>query len=380
VIKIETPGRGDVSRFMNISEKFRLDIPRSGGDYFLTVNRNKRSVAVNLKSAEGRDIAVRLASGADIVMESFRPGVMAGLGLDYSSLSEVNRKLIYGSLSAYSDRGPLSGQPGMDVAIQAKSGVMALTGEPGSGPLRPGVSLADFSGGVHFAIALLAALIRRGVQGVGERVEVSLMDATMAMLGNYSVATMDGGVEFSPMGSGHPQLVPYQAFETSDGYVVVATGTNKLFRLLCSLLGLDEIATDPRFATNTARVTHRHELVPLIAARMAERPVAEWLEILTSAGIPCAKINSIREAFVDRDVVENELIRHYAHPTYGDIHLVGSPYRFEGSRVPPGIRPPVLGEHTAVVLHEKLGLSREELADLEARGVIAIDGVTETSA
>ena len=379
VIKIETPIRGDVSRFMSMSAPFNQDIPRSGGDYFLTVNRNKRSVAVDLKSPAGKDLVLRLAEESDIVMESFRPGVMSGLGLGYDDIRARNAEIVYGSLSAYSDRGPLAGHPGMDVAIQAKSGVMSLTGDIGTGPLRPGASLADFSGGVHFGLALLGAFTRRLRYGSGCHVAVSLLDATMAMLGNYAVATLDGGVDFKPMGSGHPQLVPYQAFETQDGHVVIATGTNKLFRQFCAILGLDELAVDARYVTNAARVQHRADLVPIIAVRMSERTTADWIERLTASGIPCAKINSMREALNDPDLVENDAISEYTHPTYGPVHVVASPYRFDGSRVPPGRRPPVLAEHTAEVLMERLGLSTEDVGDLASDGVIGVDPAFSTS-
>ena len=253
VVKIEKPGRGDASRYMNVSKRFVADIPASGGDYYLAINRNKRSSTLDLQNEQGRDVAQRLIGWADVVIENFRPGVMAKLGLDFERAREINAGIIYASLSAYGETGPLGGHPGMDVAVQARSGVMSITGYPGSEPVKPGASLADFSGGTHFAIAVLAALLYRERTGEGQQIKVNLLDATMAMIANYAVATLDGGAVIEPMGSGHPQLVPFQAFPAADGHIVIASGTNKLFRRLCQSLGTPELADDDRFVSNEAR-------------------------------------------------------------------------------------------------------------------------------
>lgn len=374
IIKVETPGRGDVSRFMNMSDRFKQDVPRSGGDYFATINRNKRSVALDLKTEAGRRIAQELAAGVDIVVQSFRPGVMDRLGLGSEALQRQNPSLIYGSLAAFSDRGPRAGQPGMDVGIQALSGVMSVTGEPGQGPLRPGVSLSDFSGGVHLVVGLLGALFERSVTGRGRRVDVSLLDATMAMLSNYSVAVLDGGMDLKPMGSGHPQLVPYQSFPTADGNIVIATGTNRLFRELCRCLGLEAVSEDPRYQTNPLRVENRDSLVALLTETLQRESTAHWLDRLSANGIPVAPVHTMHEALTSDELVLNDMIQTHDHPVFGEMHLVGSPYRFDGDRPAAGRRPPLLAEHTAEVLTERLGLSADDLAELTANGAIDVGG------
>lgn len=378
VVKIEKPGRGDVSRFMNMSERFSKDIPRSGGDYFLTVNRGKRCLALDLGEPEGRDIALGLGGWADLVVQSFRPGVMDRLGLGYAHFKAKNPSVIYASLSAYGDKGPLAGQPGMDVAVQARSGVMSITGNSSDEPIRPGVSLSDFSGGVHLALAMVAGLYYKLRTGTGQSLSVSLLDATMIMLSNYVVAVVDGGMVMEPMGSGHPQLVPYQAFPSKDGFVVISTGTNKLFRTLCEVLEIVAIADDPRFRTNPLRVTHRKELVAIIAARTAARTTDDWLAIFEKAGIPAAPVNTMKQAFTHAQLAENDTLIQFEHPEYGEIHLVGSPYKFSVSESHPDRRPPLLGEHTREILGSLLALDPERIRDLEARGIVESTTVERT--
>lgn len=370
VVKIEKPGRGDVSRFMNMSERFGKDIPRSGGDYFLTVNRGKRCLALDLAVPEGQAIALELGKWADLVVQSFRPGVMDKLGLGYPQFQALKPSIVYASLSAYGEKGPLAGQPGMDVAVQARSGVMSITGNKGDGPIRPGVSLSDFSGGVHLALAMVSALYFRQRTGTGQALSVSLLDATMIMLSNYVVAVVDGGMVLEPMGSGHPQLVPYQAFPSSDGFIVISTGTNKLFRNLCVVLGHPEVAGEARFKTNPLRVTHRAELVPIIAARTVTRTTAQWLQAFEQAGIPAAPVNTLKQAFTHPQMVENDSLIQFEHPVYGQIHLVGSPYKFGVSELRPERRPPLLGEHTDEILGSILALGPDRIRELQERGVI----------
>jgi len=371
VVKIEKPGRGDVSRYMNMSERFGGDIPRSGGDYFLTVNRGKRCLALDLAVPEGRAIALELGQWADVVVQSFRPGVMDRLGLGYEDFRKVNPQIVYSSLSAYGDKGPLAGQPGMDVAVQARSGVMSITGLQGGEPVKPGVSLSDFSGGAHLAMAMMAGLLFRQRTGQGQSLSVSLLDATMIMLSNFVVAAVDGGMVIEPMGSGHPQLVPYQAFPSADGFVVISSGTNKLFRELCVVLGAPELSADARFKTNPDRVKHRKEIVPLIGALTIKRTTADWLALFEKHGIPAAPVNTMKEAFTHPQMTENGSLVEFDHPVYGKIHLVGSPYKFGVAESGATRRPPLLGEHTDEVLGSILSMSPGRLAELRSRGVIA---------
>jgi crotonobetainyl-CoA:carnitine CoA-transferase CaiB-like acyl-CoA transferase len=360
VVKIEKPERGDPSRYMNVSDRFVGDIPASGGDYFLAINRNKRSVGLDLHSERGQELAQGLIAWADVIVQNFRPGVMERLGLDYAHAREINPTTIYASLSAYGETGPLGGHPGMDVAVQARSGVMSITGYEGSDPVKPGSSLADFSGGTHLAVAILAAIVYRDRTGEGQEINVNLLDSTMAMLANYSVATLDGEADIKPMGSGHPQLVPFQAFPASDGHIVIATGTNKLFRTFCDVLKRPELAQDPRYKSNPSRVTNRVALVEILSEVTRQRSVAEWLETFEGAGIPCAPVNDLSTAFRQPQLVENGMIVEVDHPTYGTIHVLGVPYNFSVSKCAVESPPPLLGEHTREVLAEILGLDADE--------------------
>ncbi len=372
VIKIEKPGRGDPTRYMNVAERFSSEIPRVGGDYFLAINRNKRSVGVDMKTDDGRKVCRELAAWADIAVQNFRPGVMARLGLDYAALSAINPTLIYANISAYGD-GRLKDKPGMDIAVQARSGVMRLTGALGSDePIRPGVSLADFGGGIYLSTAILAALFERERSGKGQELSVSLLDATMSMLINYSVAVGVGGEKLSPLGSGHPQLVPYQAFPTSDGHVVIATGTNKLYRELCAVLERPDLGTDERFVTNQHRVRNRLVLVPLLSEITVTRSTADWIARLEAADVPCAPVNDMGQAYKEIAAEAPHMTIDTKHPVLGDLPLLGSPFVFKRSDGPDHRPPPLLAEHTAEVLSDVLGWDAANIAALQARQSSAV--------
>ncbi len=371
VVKIEKPGRGDATRYLNVSKKFIGDIPRSGGDYFLSINRNKRTVGIDLATPKGSALALQLGAKADVVVQSFRPGVMTRLGLDEDQVRKVNPEVVYGSVSGYGLTGPLANHPGMDVVIQARAGVMAITGYPGSDPVKCGVSLADFAAGVHMSNALLGAIVYKLRTGKGQSVQVSLLDATMSMLANYAVAVVDGDEEIQPMGSGHPQLVPFQAFPSSDGFIVIGTGTNKLWVHLCTVLGLDELPNDPRFITNPDRVQNRAALIPILSERTQQKSTAEWLTVLEREGIPCAPVNTLKQAFAEPQLAVNDMVVEVPHPVYGSIHLVGIPYKYSESRCEIDRHPPLLGEHTDEVLREKLQMPTSAVAELAAQEVIS---------
>lgn len=370
VVKVEMPKRGDATRYMNVSKKFQGDIPTSGGDYFLSINRNKRGITIDLSTEKGSKLALDLASKADVVVQSFRPGVMERLGLGEKDIRAHNPEVIHGSVSGYGLTGPLSDHPGMDVVIQARTGVMSITGYPGSDPVKCGVSLADFATGVHLSNALLGAVVHKLRTGKGQAVNVSLLDATMSMLANYCVAVVDGDAEIAPMGSGHPQLVPFQAFPSSDGHVVIGTGTNKLWTHFCSVIGAEHLPRDPHFKSNQDRVLNREKLIPLISEYTRARSTARWLTILEGAGIPCAPVNSLKQAFAEPQLQHNEMVVEVSHPVYKSVHLVGVPYKY--SATPCGIvmPPPLLGQHTDEVLQEKLGFGAEAIAPLRAEGVV----------
>jgi crotonobetainyl-CoA:carnitine CoA-transferase CaiB-like acyl-CoA transferase len=372
VLKVEMPGRGDASRYMNVSTRFESQIPRVGGDYFMSINRNKRSVALDLKSEQGRDIARALAGHADLVVQNFRPGVVERLGLGPRDLMAGNTRLIYASLSAYGSFGPLAAQPGMDVAIQARSGVMSITGhESSDDPIKPGVSLADFSGGAHLVIATLAALLQRATTGQGSEIHVSLLDATVSMLSNYSVAVLDGDADIAKMGSGHPQLAPFEAVPTKDGHIVIAPGTNHLFRELCRVLDRPDLAQDERFSSNPHRVRNRRALLDELELKFRQHTTAEWLTTLELEQIPCAPVNSLRQAYDDPQLIANGMLREVVHPKLGKVSQLGAPYRIDGDVLPIRLPPPILGQHTAEVLSEVLGMNPAQLAELAAANVIS---------
>ena len=371
IIKIEKPQRGDATRYMNVSDKFHTDIPTVGGDYFLAVNRNKRSVAVEMKTPEGRKICEELAAWADIVVQNFRPGVTKRLGLDYESLKAFNPRLIYANISAYGTEGDMASKAGMDIAVQARSGLMRITGNADSPePLRSGASIADFGGGIYLSTAILAALYDRERTGEGQEVSVSLLDATMSMLINYSVAVMDGDAVIEPLGSGHPQLVPYQAFPTRDGFVVVATGTNKTYRSFCDAIGRPDLAVDERYASNQSRVKNRAAIVAELSAVFRERRTAEWIDILEAADIPCAPVNTLPEAYNELRSVSPNMVTQVHHERLGKLTQLGVPFRFSACGGDIRRAPPMLGEHTDQVLKEVLGRKEQEVAQLRHEQVV----------
>lgn len=371
IIKIEKPQRGDATRYMNVSDKFHTDIPTVGGDYFLAVNRNKRSVAVEMKTPEGRKICEELAAWADIVVQNFRPGVTKRLGLDYDSLKAFNPRLIYANISAYGTEGDMASKAGMDIAVQARSGLMRITGNADSPePLRSGASIADFGGGIYLSTAILAALYDRERTGEGQEVSVSLLDATMSMLINYSVAVMDGDAVIEPLGSGHPQLVPYQAFPTRDGFVVVATGTNKTYRSFCDAIGRPDLAVDERYASNQSRVKNRAAIVAELSAVFRERRTAEWIDILEAADIPCAPVNTLPEAYNELRSVSPNMVTQVHHERLGKLTQLGVPFRFSACGGDIRRAPPMLGEHTDQVLKEVLGRKEQEVAQLRHEQVV----------
>ncbi len=371
IVKIEKPERGDATRYMNVSERFHTEIPMVGGDYFLAVNRNKRSVTLELKSPEGRRIAEELAGWADIVVQNFRPGVTARLGLDYESLKKFNPKLIYANISAYGMEGVHADKAGMDIAVQARSGVMRITGSPDSTePVRAGASIADFGGGIYLVAAVMTALYDRERTGEGQEVSVSLLDATMSMLINYSVAVIDGGAEVGPLGSGHPQLVPYQSFPTSDGHVVVATGTNKTYRTFCDAIGRPDLAADERFSSNQRRVQNRVQMVQELAAVFSQQTTAEWIDTLEKADVPCAPVNDLPGAYEELRQTSPDMVQTVQHAKIGKLTQLGVPFKFSSCEGDIRRAPPMLGEHTHEVLRDILGRDAAEIAALQAKEAI----------
>ena len=362
VIKVEHPQGGDETRSWGQ--------PYAGGEaaYFLSVNRSKRSVALDLKQPEGRELALELCARADVVIENFRPGGAERLGLDYDSVRARRRDVVYCTISGFGGREPRD-RPAYDFVLQAESGLMAITGEPDGVPTKVGVALIDVLTGLNASTAILAALHGRGRSGEGERIEVSLLDSAFASLVNVAQNALVTGEEPGRYGNAHPSIVPYQPFRAADGWVAVAAGNDGLFVRLCAAIERPELATDERYATNSARVRNRDSLVAELEAVFASRSTQEWEALLLAAGVPAGTIRGVGEALREA----GEAITHVSHPTAGELELVAPPFSLAGAGIRPAEAPALLGQHTAEVLGE-LGVGDVRQAELEGRGVIARAG------
>jgi CoA:oxalate CoA-transferase len=357
VVKVEHPRGGDETRSWGP--------PFAGGEsaYFLSVNRGKRSVALDLKDPEARDLALELCSRADVVIENFRPGGAARLGLDYEAVSGRRPDVVYCTISGFAGREPRD-RAGYDFTVQAESGLMSITGEPGREPMKVGVAIVDVLAGLNAATAILAALHRRDRTGKGERIEVSLLDSAFAALVNVAAGSLLTGEEAQRYGNAHPSIVPYQPFRAADGWIAVAAANDGLYARLCTTIGRPDLATDDRYATNAARVRNREALVGELQATFAERSTEDWESLLLAAGVPAGKIRGVRESLRTQGKT-----RRVDHPTAGTIELVDTPFELKGASSATWAPPPLLGEHTADVLAE-LGVDETRLAELEGRGAI----------
>ncbi|WP_109474080.1 CaiB/BaiF CoA transferase family protein [Ornithinimicrobium cavernae] len=363
VVKIEDPARGDDTRHWG------PPFVETESAYFMSVNRNKRSLALDLKSDRGREIARALAAEVDVVVENFRPGVAARLGLGYEAVRELNPGVIYASISGYGQDSSESDKPGYDPIMQARSGLMSITGEALGGPARVGVASADISAGMWTAIGTLAALHHRTATGRGQWLDLSLLDAQVSWLSNVAGAWFASGGVPARYGTGHPSIVPSEAFATSDGLLMVAAGNDAMWVRMAQALGVERLLEDARFATNAHRVAHREELRGELERVLATDTTQAWLERLDAAAVPAARVNSIGEALSDPLLRERDMIVELEHQSVGPVRSVGSPVRL--SETPPSMRsaPPVLGQDTRAVLTE-LGLDPAEIQDLIDRGQV----------
>jgi crotonobetainyl-CoA:carnitine CoA-transferase CaiB-like acyl-CoA transferase len=346
VVKIERPGGGDDTRQWGPPWVDGAEGRESA--YYLSVNRNKRSVAADLKGEAGRALVRRLARDADVLVENFLPGTLEGWGLGYAELSALNPGLVFCSITGYGSEGAARGRAGYDFAVQAEAGWMAITGEPEGDPVKVGVAVVDVLTGQNAAIAILAALRERERSGAGQRVEVALYDAALAGLVNVAQSALVGR-EASRHGNAHPNIVPYQAFAAADRMLVVGVGNDAQWRRFCAVLELAALAEDARFATNPLRVESRDELIPLLAERIARRPAAEWVERLTRAGVPCSLVGSVAEAVRDPGFRERGGIWTMVGTGYGAVETIASPMRLSGTPARLDRPAPSLGEHGAEI-------------------------------
>ena len=363
VIKVEAP-EGDLGRTPSVA-------PYQGlSGLFLTFNRNKQSIVINLKNAAGRQLFYDLVKVSDVVIDNFRPGVLERLAIDYPTLSRINPRIIQCSVTGFGSAGEYRDYPALDLNIQAISGHMAITGEPGRPPVRVGIPLADLSGGIYSCKGILAALFDRERTGQGRRIEISMFDTMLHLLSYIGTMWLTNGEVPKPPGSAHDYSVPWQAFATADGYIVVATRQEIFWRKLCTVLDHPDLAGDPRFADNANRVKNRDVLVPRLEQIFRTRTVADWLKRLRAADVPAAPVNNVDAAFSEPPVKEREMIVEYDHPQVGKVRLPGNPIKMSDMAGTISRPAPMLGEHTDAVLKTLLRLSATEIAALRESGAV----------
>jgi crotonobetainyl-CoA:carnitine CoA-transferase CaiB-like acyl-CoA transferase len=375
VIKIERPGKGDDSRAFG--PPWLKDA--AGGDtsesaYFLSANRGKKSISVDISTADGARIVRELAVGADVLIENYKAGDLARYGLGHDELAQLNPRLIYCSLTGFGQTGPYRERPGYDFMVQGLGGIMSVTGEPdttpGGGPQRVGIPIIDIITGMYASIAICAAIAHRAQSGTGQHIDMALLDCCVALLANQGANYLASGAAPQRIGNAHPNIVPYQTFRTRDGDVILAAGNDNLFRRFCNAAGYGELADDARFSTNAARVANRDALGGLLTDIFLKRSTADWVAQLDEAGVPCGPINDIAQVFADPQVLARGMKIEIDHALGVKAPLVRNPMRFSATPLEFKVAPPTLGQHNDEILRERLGRSAEEIADLKARGVI----------
>jgi formyl-CoA transferase len=364
VIKIEQPGDGDETRAWGP--------PFAGGEsaYYLSVNRNKRGITLNLKHPQGRAILLDLVRHADVLIENFKVGTLERMGLDDATLWQANPRLIHAALTGFGTTGPYAAYPGYDFVAQAMSGIMSITGEPDGAPMKVGVAIVDVTAALFTLNGVLAALYERTSSGRGQRVDCSLLQSALAWLANVGQNYLVSGSPPGRFGNAHPNIVPYQTFNAADRPLAIASANQRQFETLCRLLNRPELVADPRFASNADRLANRDALVALLQEVFVTKSADAWLALLNEGGIAAGPINTVPEAFADPQVAALNVVRTLPHPTAGEIRVVAPPFSLSESEVGPRSAPPLLGQHTAEVLRDVLGRSDDEIGALRADGAI----------
>lgn len=365
VIKVEHPERGDDTR------DWGLRVGSTETAYFNSVNRNKRSITLDLQTVDGQEIASELARKSDVVIQNFKFGGIEKMGLGYEQLSEQHPELIYCSITGYDRTGPEAARPGYDLVIQGEAGLMALNGEADQPPLKFGVAVVDMVTGMYAAQAILAALFERQKTGKGRHIGMALFDCGLMITAYYGLEALLKGEDPPRYGNAHPSIMPYGVYDAQDGPVVVACGNNSQFARFCTdVIERPDLATDERFKTNLDRTANREILVPEIKRELLSRKRKDLLDRLTQAGIPCGEVAGLHEALTSKRAIDAGLVTTLPHPEAGSVHVLAPPYRFDGVRLPVRSAPPQLGEDTKQVLQTLLGLSDEKISQLEASGVV----------
>jgi len=364
VVKVEQPGRGDGSR--------QWGPPFLGGEsaYYLSVNRNKKSISLNLKSEKGQRILHELVSTADVFIENFRPGTARKLGADYATLNKVSdSRIIYCSISGFGQDGPLANKPFYDIIGQGAGGLMSVTGEKERPPVKIGIAISDICGGMFAAIGILAAIRLREKTGKGQMIDISILDGLVSWLSHQAGSYFATGLNPERLGSSHPTIAPYQAFKAADAYFVIAVGNDALWKKFCDALGLNDLFADARFNTNPERVKHRKELAEILGDLFITKPAKEWLDRIEAQGVPCGPVHDLSDVFRSPQVLHRQMVREIQHPRAGTVKVVGVPIKMSDS--PDLIRtaPPMLGEHTNQVLNS-IGYTDSQIAELRREGVL----------
>ena len=364
VIKVEMPGSGDDTR------KWGPPFIGEESAYFLSINRSKRSLTLNLREPQAKEIFLKLAENSDVVVENFTPGVMERFGLDYDEVKQTNPKIVYCSISGFGQDGPYRNRPAYDQIMQGISGLMSITGEPDGEPQKIGIAVTDIGAGMWSAFAIMAALHHRERHGEGQYIDISMMDSQVAWLTYQAAYFFANGEPPKRMGAAHPTLVPYQAFMCQDGkYINVAVGSERIWGRFCQGVHREDLQNDPEYALNSDRVRNRSKLVPMLQEYFLTRPVADWVEDLQEANVPCGPINDLADVFADPQVLARNMYVEIPHPTLGSIKQTGLPIKF--SLTPGGLdrHPPLLGEHNQEIL-EDLGYSVAEVDKMKENAVI----------